>query len=133
MVTIILNDYPMLKYVLVGIMGLFVLTNKEVRVLSRVFSHPTHTPTSYTHAHLSPIAYAYHRVDEEEPHKSDQDAQINSSDSSSREKEERNTLGGGRAGWEGRRRKGGTGKEKGGEEVPTRNPQPPNVYKSTRP
>ena len=31
MVTIILNDYPMLKYVLVGIMGLFVLTNKEVR------------------------------------------------------------------------------------------------------
>ncbi|GAB5032125.1 signal peptidase i [Nannochloropsis oceanica] len=29
MVTIILNDYPMLKYVLVGIMGLFVLTNKE--------------------------------------------------------------------------------------------------------
>ena len=29
MVTIILNDYPMLKYALVGIMGLFVLTNKE--------------------------------------------------------------------------------------------------------
>lgn len=29
MVTIILNDYPILKYVLVGIMGLFVLTNKE--------------------------------------------------------------------------------------------------------
>uniref|UniRef100_A0A7S2UZN9 Signal peptidase complex catalytic subunit SEC11 n=1 Tax=Fibrocapsa japonica TaxID=94617 RepID=A0A7S2UZN9_9STRA len=29
MVTIILNDYPLLKYVLVGIMGLFVLTNKE--------------------------------------------------------------------------------------------------------
>lgn len=29
MVTIILNDYPALKYVLVGIMGLFVLTNKE--------------------------------------------------------------------------------------------------------
>jgi signal peptidase len=29
MVTIILNDYPMLKYVLIGIMGLFVLTNKE--------------------------------------------------------------------------------------------------------
>merc|ERR1719197_1350326 len=29
MVTIILNDYPMLKYVLVGVMGLFVLTNKE--------------------------------------------------------------------------------------------------------
>ena len=29
MVTIILNDYPMLKYCLVGIMGLFVLTNKE--------------------------------------------------------------------------------------------------------
>jgi len=29
MVTIILNDYPVLKYVLVGIMGLFVLTSKE--------------------------------------------------------------------------------------------------------
>lgn len=29
MVTIILNDYPVLKYVLIGIMGLFVLTNKE--------------------------------------------------------------------------------------------------------
>ncbi|KAG5187266.1 Sec11-like protein [Tribonema minus] len=29
MVTIVLNDYPALKYVLVGIMGLFVLTNKE--------------------------------------------------------------------------------------------------------
>ncbi len=29
MVTIILNDYPYLKYVLVGGMGLFVLTNKE--------------------------------------------------------------------------------------------------------
>lgn len=29
MVTIILNDYPILKYVLIGIMGLFVLTNKE--------------------------------------------------------------------------------------------------------
>lgn len=29
MVTIILNDYPALKYVLVSIMGLFVLTNKE--------------------------------------------------------------------------------------------------------
>ena len=29
MVTIMLNDYPMLKYVLVGLMGLFVLTNKE--------------------------------------------------------------------------------------------------------
>ncbi|CAM9411331.1 unnamed protein product [Phaeothamnion confervicola] len=29
MVTIILNDYPLLKYVLVGIMGLFVLTNRE--------------------------------------------------------------------------------------------------------
>jgi len=29
MVTIILNDYPALKYVLIGIMGLFVLTNKE--------------------------------------------------------------------------------------------------------
>jgi hypothetical protein len=24
-----LNDYPVLKYVLIGIMGLFVLTNKE--------------------------------------------------------------------------------------------------------
>mmetsp|Transcript_15584 Transcript_15584/g.23216 ORF Transcript_15584/g.23216 Transcript_15584/m.23216 type:complete len:185 (+) Transcript_15584:24-578(+) len=29
MVTIILNDYPIVKYVLVGIMGLFVLTTKE--------------------------------------------------------------------------------------------------------
>ena len=29
MVTIILNDYPMLKYVMLGMMGLFVLTNKE--------------------------------------------------------------------------------------------------------
>lgn len=29
MVTIILNDFPALKYALVGIMGLFVLTNKE--------------------------------------------------------------------------------------------------------
>ena len=29
MVTIILNDYPALKYVLVSNMGLFVLTNKE--------------------------------------------------------------------------------------------------------
>jgi len=29
MVTIILNDFPILKYVLIGIMGLFVLTNKE--------------------------------------------------------------------------------------------------------
>ena len=29
MVTIILNDFPMIKYVLVGLMGLFVLTNKE--------------------------------------------------------------------------------------------------------
>ena len=29
MVTIILNDYPALKWVLVGIMGLFVLTNKD--------------------------------------------------------------------------------------------------------
>lgn len=29
MVTIILNDYPILKYVLIGVMGLFVLTNKE--------------------------------------------------------------------------------------------------------
>ena len=29
MVTIMLNDYPILKYVLIGIMGLFVLTNKE--------------------------------------------------------------------------------------------------------
>jgi signal peptidase I len=29
MVTILLNDYPLLKYVLVGLMGLFVLTGKE--------------------------------------------------------------------------------------------------------
>jgi signal peptidase len=29
MVTIILNDYPALKYVLVSVMGLFVLTNKD--------------------------------------------------------------------------------------------------------
>jgi len=29
MVTIILNDFPILKYVLIGIMGIFVLTNKE--------------------------------------------------------------------------------------------------------
>jgi signal peptidase len=29
MVTILLNDYPALKYVLVGFMGLFVLTSKE--------------------------------------------------------------------------------------------------------
>eukprot|EP00941_MAST-03F_sp_MAST-3F-sp1_P001285 g1285.t1 len=29
MVTILLNDYPNLKYLLVGCMGLFVLTNKE--------------------------------------------------------------------------------------------------------
>jgi len=29
MVTIILNDYPMLKYVMLGTMGLFVLTSKE--------------------------------------------------------------------------------------------------------
>ena len=29
MVTIVLNDYPALKYVLVGVMGLFVLTNKD--------------------------------------------------------------------------------------------------------
>jgi len=29
MVTIALNDYPILKYVLVGMMGLFVLTSKE--------------------------------------------------------------------------------------------------------
>ncbi len=29
MVTILLNDYPALKYVLVGLMGLFVLTSKE--------------------------------------------------------------------------------------------------------
>eukprot|EP00946_MAST-07B_sp_MAST-7B-sp1_P005213 g5213.t1 len=29
MVTIVLNDYPTLKYVLVGVMGLFVLTNKD--------------------------------------------------------------------------------------------------------
>jgi signal peptidase len=29
MVTILLNDYPMAKYILVGVMGLFVLTSKE--------------------------------------------------------------------------------------------------------
>lgn len=29
MVTIIMNDYPIVKYVLVGLMGLFVLTTKE--------------------------------------------------------------------------------------------------------
>jgi len=29
MVTIILNDWPFLKYILIGIMGLFVLTNKD--------------------------------------------------------------------------------------------------------
>ncbi|KAG8457765.1 hypothetical protein KFE25_005778 [Diacronema lutheri] len=29
MVTIIMNDYPLLKYCLVGLMGLFVLTSKE--------------------------------------------------------------------------------------------------------
>lgn len=29
MVTIILNDFPVLKYLLIGIMGLFVLTSKE--------------------------------------------------------------------------------------------------------
>ena len=29
MVTIILNDYPPLKYVLIGVMGIFVLTNKD--------------------------------------------------------------------------------------------------------
>lgn len=29
MVTIALNDYPLLKYLLVGMMGLFVLTSKE--------------------------------------------------------------------------------------------------------
>jgi len=29
MVTIVLNDYPLLKYVLIGVMGLFVLTTKE--------------------------------------------------------------------------------------------------------
>ena len=29
MVTIIMNDYPMIKYVLIGLMGLFVLTTKE--------------------------------------------------------------------------------------------------------
>ena len=29
MVTIIMNDYPMIMYVLVGLMGLFVLTTKE--------------------------------------------------------------------------------------------------------
>ena len=29
MVTIYLNDYPLLKYVLIGMMGLLVLTSKE--------------------------------------------------------------------------------------------------------
>ena len=29
MVTILLNDYPLLKYLLIGIMGLYSLTNKE--------------------------------------------------------------------------------------------------------
>ena len=29
MVTIIMNDYPIVKYMLVGLMGLFVLTTKE--------------------------------------------------------------------------------------------------------
>jgi signal peptidase len=29
MVTIILNDYPLLKYILLGLMGIFVLTSKE--------------------------------------------------------------------------------------------------------
>ena len=29
MVTIIMNDYPIVKYILVGLMGLFVLTTKE--------------------------------------------------------------------------------------------------------
>ena len=29
MVTIMMNDYPKLKYILIGVMGLFVLTNKE--------------------------------------------------------------------------------------------------------
>jgi len=29
MITIMLNDYPFLKYILIGIMGLFVLTTKE--------------------------------------------------------------------------------------------------------
>ena len=29
MVTIVLNDYPIVKYVLIGVMGIFVLTNKE--------------------------------------------------------------------------------------------------------
>lgn len=29
MVTIIMNDYPVVKYILVGLMGLFVLTTKE--------------------------------------------------------------------------------------------------------
>jgi signal peptidase len=29
MVTIILNDYPMVKYLLIGVMGLFVLTSKD--------------------------------------------------------------------------------------------------------
>lgn len=29
MVTIVMNDYPMLKYVLIGVLGLLVITSKE--------------------------------------------------------------------------------------------------------
>jgi len=29
MVTIIMNDYPTLKYALIGVLGLLVITNKE--------------------------------------------------------------------------------------------------------
>lgn len=29
MVTILMNDYPYLKYALIGLLGLLVLTNKE--------------------------------------------------------------------------------------------------------
>jgi signal peptidase I len=29
MVTIIMNDYPVLKYVLIGVLGLLVMTSKE--------------------------------------------------------------------------------------------------------
>ena len=29
MVTILMNDYPYLKYALIGVLGLFVLTSKE--------------------------------------------------------------------------------------------------------
>jgi signal peptidase len=29
MVTIVMNDYPVLKYLLIGVLGLLVLTSKE--------------------------------------------------------------------------------------------------------